>query len=379
MAGPVLIVGAGLFGAVCARELTDAGIRCRVVEKRAHVGGNCHTRPHPDIGCHEHVYGPHVFHTDAPELWRYVQRFGAFNGFVNRPRVRFGDRVFSFPINLLTLHQLFGVSTPAEAEEALRLRRRPGGDESSVEGWCLAHIGEELYETFVLGYTWKQWNRHPRELPADIIRRLPVRLDFDDNYYTDRWQGVPTEGYGRVFERLLEGVAVELETDFLADRGYWMARHPLVIYTGALDAFFDYEFGPLEYRSLRFEPEELPFDDFQGNAVVNYTEREVPWTRIVEHRHFDPKPAGGRTLVTREYPAERAPGCEPCYPVRTPDNLARLGLYRAGEAELEGRVLFGGRLAEYRYHDMDDTIAAALGAVRGLSGTGFRGGKCTRT
>ncbi|MBN2339285.1 MAG: UDP-galactopyranose mutase [Acidobacteria bacterium] len=379
MVGPVLIVGAGLFGAVCARELTDAGIRCRVVERRAHIGGNCHTRPHPGIGCHEHVYGPHVFHTDAPALWRYVNRFGAFNGFVNRPRVRFGDRVFSFPINLLTLHQLFGVSTPAEAEEALRLRRRPGTDESSVEGWCLAHIGEELYETFVLGYTWKQWNRHPRELPSDIIRRLPVRLTFDDNYYTDRFQGVPAEGYGRLFERLLEGVAVELETDFLPDREYWMARHPLVIYTGALDAFFAHECGPLEYRSLRFEREELPVGDFQGNAVVNYTEREVPWTRIVEHKHFGPDRSRPRTLITREFPADRAPGCEPCYPVRTPDNLARLGRYRARGAELEGRVLFGGRLAEYRYYDMDDTVAAALGAVRRLLGPDLGGKACTRT
>jgi UDP-galactopyranose mutase len=366
MIEPVLIVGAGFFGAVCARQLKDAGIRCRLLEKRDHIGGNCYTRNHPDIGCHEHVYGPHIFHTDSPVVWRYITRFAEFNYFVNRPRVRYRDRLYSFPINLLTLHQLFGVCTPAEATAALEQRRKPAADQSSVEGWCLANLGEELYETFICGYTWKQWNRHPGELPSDIIRRVPIRLNFDDNYYVDHYQGIPIEGYTSIFERLLEGIPVDLETDFLQDREQWMAQYPLIIYTGPVDAYFSHEFGPLEYRSLRFEREELPVRDFQGNAIVNYTDRAVPWTRIVEHKHFDMDLTKERTLITKEFPANWEPGLEPYYPVNTPENMERFVRYRERMSEWSGRVVFGGRLAEYRYYDMDDVIEAALRTVQKL-------------
>ena len=364
----VLIVGSGFYGSVCARELTDAGMSCHVIEKRSHIGGNAWTRHSPEANCHEHVYGPHIFHTDSKELWSYVNKYAEFNAFVNRPRVRHGDRLLSFPINLLTLYQLFGVSTPADAAKALAARRVLGQDESNVEGWCLANLGEELYDTFIKGYTQKQWNRDPRELPASIVRRVPVRMTFDDNYYKDRYQGIPVGGYTQIFERLMDGVPQDLGTDFLADRDQWIGSYPLVIYTGPIDAFFDYEFGPLEYRSLRFERELLDVDDHQGCAVVNYTDGGVPYTRVVEHRHFDLTQPTGRTLISREYPANWTPGGEAYYPVNTPDNMVRLEAYKKRARELDGRVIFGGRLAEYRYYDMHQAIAAALTMVGRLLG-----------
>ena len=364
----VLIVGGGFYGAVCARELTDAGLTCHVIEKREHIGGNAWTRYSAEAACHEHVYGPHIFHTNSKNLWQYINRFADFNGFVNRPRVRHGDRLFSFPINLLTLYQLFGVSTPADAVAALASKRLPGQDESNVEGWCLANLGEELYTTFIKGYTQKQWNRDPRDLPAAIIKRVPVRLTFDDNYYRDRYQGIPVGGYTQIFERLLDGIRVDLRTDFLAGRDWWMSHYPLVIYTGPIDAYFDYEFGPLEYRSLRFERELLPVDDYQGCAVVNYTDGNIPYTRIVEHKHFEKPSVTGHTLISREYPANWRPGGEAYYPVNTPENMSRLAAYQQRVKELEGRVLFGGRLAEYRYYDMHQAIAAALQTVGRLLG-----------
>ncbi|MBN2319613.1 MAG: UDP-galactopyranose mutase [Acidobacteria bacterium] len=368
MIGPCLIVGAGFFGAVCARELTDAGIRCRVIEKRDHIGGNCYTRTHEDVGCHEHVYGPHIFHTDSRPVWSYVTRLAEFNSFINRPRVWYRDRLYSFPVNLLTLYQLFGVRTPAEAESVLQQKRQPQADQSNVEGWCLANLGEEIYETFIRGYTWKQWNRPPAELPADIIRRVPVRLTCDDNYYQDKFQGIPIGGYTAIFERLFEGIPVDLQIDFFEDRESWLDRYPLVIYTGPVDAFFDLEFGALEYRSLRFEREFLDVRDFQGNAVVNYTELEVPWTRIVEHKHFNADLSRERTLITKEFPADWAPGLEPYYPVNTDENVERFKKYRRRIQECEGKIVFGGRLAEYRYYDMDEVIEEALGTVKSLLG-----------
>ncbi len=366
MIGPVLIVGSGFFGAVCARELSNAGVRCRVLEKRDHIGGNCFTRSHPDIGCHEHVYGPHIFHTDSPVVWQYVTKYAEFNHFVNRPRVRYRDRIYSFPVNLLTLHQLFGVHTPAEAAAMLTEKRQSIADQNSVEGWCLANLGKELYETFIRGYTWKQWNHDPRELPADIIRRMPIRFTFEDNYYLDRYQGIPIGGYTRIFERLLDGIPIDLETDFLLDRDAWIARYPMVIYTGPIDAFFSLDFGPLEYRSLRFERETIPMRDFQGNAVINFTEREIPWTRIVEHKHFDMDLTRESTLIAREFPEDWGPGLEPYYPVHTAKNIERYARYLGRISELNGRVVFGGRLAEYKYYDMDEVIEAALHTVKRL-------------
>jgi UDP-galactopyranose mutase len=361
-----MIVGSGIFGAVCARELTDAGHTCLVVEKRPHIGGNCYTRAVPDVGCHEHVYGPHIFHTSSRRVWDYVNRFAEFNRFVNRPRVKYRGQVYSFPINLMTLYQVFGVSTPRDAEATLARVREPIANPANLEEWCLSQMGRELYEIFIRGYTQKQWQRDPRDLPASTIGRLPIRATFDDNYYRDRYQGIPVGGYTALFERLLEGVAVETGVDFLADRDRWLRHHDHVVYTGAIDEFFDWQEGALEYRSLRFERELLEQPDFQGNAQINYTDAEVPFTRIVEHKHFDPGQRTPRTLITREFPQEWAQGAVPFYPVRTRPNLDKFDRYRQLVATHALPVTFGGRLAEFRYYDMHMVYAAALTRARHL-------------
>lgn len=355
----ILVVGAGLFGAVCAHELARRGHDVRIIEAREHIGGNCYTRYHPGAACHEHVYGAHIFHTNAPRIWEYVNRFATFNTYVNRVKVRHGEALYSFPINLFTLYQVFGVKTPEEARARLAAEREPIADPANLEEYCVSLVGRRLYELFIEGYTAKQWNLHPRELPADIIKRIPIRLNFDDNYFNDRYQGIPIGGYTAIFEQLLDGIPVELGIDFNADRDYWLARADFVIYTGSLDSFFDYADGPLDYRSLRFARELLDVPDFQGNAVVNYTERAVPFTRIIEHKHFDLATGGDKTLITREYPDDWAPGKIPYYPVHTANTLARFERYRA-RAQSLGNVHFGGRLGEFRYYDMHQVIGAAL-------------------
>lgn len=368
MAGRVLIVGAGLYGAVCARELHDAGYQVLVVERRDAPGGNCATRYIEEADCHEHVHGAHIFHTDSERIWAYVNRFARFNGFVNRVKVRRGDALYSFPINLFTLYQVFGVCTPAEARAAVARERVEIAAPANLEEHCLATVGPTLYRLFIEGYTRKQWQRHPRELPAEIIKRIPVRFDFDDNYFNDRWQGVPIGGYSALFDRLLAGIPVAFGVDFLPDAAHWLSRFDHVVYTGPIDTFFGQAHGALEYRSLRFERELLPVADFQGNAVVNYADADVPFTRIIEHRHFDRSSPGRRagishTLITREYPVPRGAGDEPYYPVATVANQARFERYRALADELAGCVHFGGRLAEYRYYDMHQVIGAALAHV----------------
>jgi UDP-galactopyranose mutase len=356
----ILVVGAGLYGAVCAHELARRGHRVRVLEKRNHIGGNCFTRFSPEAGCHEHVYGAHIFHTNSPRIWEYVNRFAAFNHYVNRVKIRHGEALYSFPINLFTLYQVFGVKTPDEARVRLQVEREDIPEPANLEEYCLSLVGRRIYELFIEGYTAKQWNHHPRELSADIIKRIPIRFSFDDNYFNDRWQGIPIGGYTAIFEKLLEGIPLELGIDFDADRDFWLSRADYVIYTGSLDSFFDYAEGPLEYRSLKFERELVDTPDFQGNAVVNYTERAVPFTRILEHKHFDLATGGEKTLITREYPDDWSPGKIPCYPVHTPETLARLERYRKQARTLDGKVHFGGRLGEFRYYDMHQVIGAAL-------------------
>lgn len=374
----ILIVGAGLYGATCARELHDAGHRVLVVEQRAEPGGNCATRYVPEADCHEHVHGAHIFHTDSERLWAWVNRFARFNGYVHRVKVRHADALYSFPINLFTLHQVFGVTTPAQARDVLARERQPIAAPANLEEHCLATVGPTLYRLFIEGYTRKQWQHHPSELPAEIIKRIPVRLSFDDNYFNDRYQGIPIGGYGALFDRLLAGIPIEFGVDFLRDRDHWLARFDQVIYTGPIDAFFGHCHGALEYRSLRFERELLPLADYQGAAVVNYTDVAVPFTRIIEHRHFD-RPSAARTesathtLITREFPADGGPGREPYYPVGTAANLARYERYRALADELAPQVVFGGRLAEYRYLDMHQVIGAALAQVQRLLARGRHG------
>jgi UDP-galactopyranose mutase len=354
----VLIVGAGFYGATCARVLTDAGIRCLVIERQPYIAGHCRTETVHEVGCFLHACGPHIFHTSNPAVWRFVSEFARFNGFVNRPKVMHKGRLYSFPINLATLHAVFGVTTPNEAAERLAREREPIAEPQNMEEYCLSTIGRTLYELFIEGYTTKQWGIHPRGLPASIAKRIPVRLNCDDRYFTDQWQGIPAGGYTALIGRMLAGVPLQCRIDFLADRDHWLRGYDRIIYTGAIDEFLGYEFGALEYRSLRFESEILDTADYQGNAVVNYTDAAVPFTRIVEHKHFE-EAGGDKTIITREYPAAWKPGDEPFYPVNTADNQARLALYKERAAELP-RVVFGGRLGEYRYLDMHQVIAAAL-------------------
>lgn len=373
MPNRILIVGAGLYGATCARELHDAGCSVHVVEQRDAPGGNCATRHVPEADCHEHLHGAHIFHTDSERIWAWVNRFARFNDYVHRVKVCHGQRLYSFPINLFTLNQVFGVTTPAQAQEVLAHERLPIARPANLEEQALASVGPTLYELFIEGYTRKQWRRDPRELPADILKRIPVRLDLDDRYFADRHQGIPVGGYSALFDRLLAGIRVDFGVDFLRDREHWLARHDHVIFTGPIDAFFGQCHGPLEYRSLRFERELLPVADFQGAAVVNHTDAAVPWTRIIEHRHFE-RPGGahrlsaGHTLVTREFPQDGGPGREPYYPVATPANLERLARYQALAQAHFPHVHFGGRLGSYRYLDMHQVIGAALAHVQRVLG-----------
>lgn len=353
-----LIVGAGLFGATFAQQAREAGRRVLVIDKRSVVGGNCRTEKVEGIDVHLH--GPHIFHTRSERVWSYVNRFTAFNHFVNRPKVCYRGRLFSFPINLFTLYQLWGTSTPAEAEARLQRERVPCENPRNLEDWILSQVGREIYETFIRGYTTKQWSMDPRELPSSIIRRLPIRLTFDDNYFTDPYQGIPVDGYSALIERLLDGVEVRTGVDYLADRGELDRLASRIVYTGRIDELFECRFGELPYRTLSFQHDVYEQSDHQGNAIINYTEPEVPYTRRVEHKHFALMGETERTVVTTETPAEWKPGATPYYPINTSENDRRYKQYR--ELVDVNRYLVGGRLGEYRYYDMDQTIASALAA-----------------
>lgn len=354
-----LIVGAGLFGSVFAREMTDVGRRCLVIEKRAHIGGNCYTETRKKINVHK--YGPHIFHTDDETVWKYVNRFARFNHFINTPKVRYRDRIFSFPINLMTLHQLWGVKTPDEARAKLDSVRVPIASPQNMEEWCLANLGEEIYRIFIKGYTKKQWQKDPKKLPIAYIQRLPLRMVFDENYYRHRFQGIPSGGYTPIFEKLLEGIECMLKTDFLKGSSSLAGKAEKIVYTGRIDEYFDFKHGELEYRALRFDEEEHS-GDYQGNAVMNYVEENVPFTRIVEHKHFEFKDCP-HTIITKEYPVRWQREETPCYPVHTVENIEKYWRYEK-EAERTKGVIFGGRLAHYQYHDMDQTVAQALKTVK---------------
>ena len=356
-----LIVGSGLFGSVFAHEATRRGKRCLVVERRAATGGNIHCETIEDVVVHR--YGAHIFHTSDREVWDYVNALVEFNRFTNSPVANFHGEIYNMPFNMNTFNKLWGVATPAEARAVIdRQRAEITGEPKNLEEQAIRLVGRDVYEKLIKGYTEKQWGRDCTELPAFIIRRLPVRFIYDNNYFNDPYQGIPVGGYNPLIDRLLEGVEVRCNTDFLADREALTALADKVVYTGMLDAFFDYELGRLEYRSLRFEDEILDEENHQGVAVVNYTDRETPYTRVIEHKHFDfgtqPK-----TVITREYPAAYTEGSEPYYTVNDERNNALAEAYRA-RAAAEPNVLFGGRLAEYKYYDMDKVIASALALVR---------------
>jgi UDP-galactopyranose mutase len=356
----ILIVGAGLFGSICAHELNKAGHTCHVIEKRDHIGGNIYTRYSSEAACHEHVYGAHIFHTNSQKIWEYICRFASFNHYVNRVKAIAGTSLYSFPINLFTIYQISGAKTPSDARRWLEAERQAIASPTNMEEYCLSVIGPTLYRLFIEGYTTKQWGRHPRHLPADIVKRLPVRLTYDDNYFTSRYQGIPIGGYTAIIEEMLSSSTVELGGDFLADRGRLENKFDFCIYTGPIDAYFGYKRGILEYRSLRFEQELVRVIDYQGNAVINYTDADVPWTRIVEHKHFDMNLTANSSLITYEYPAEWQPGGDEFYPINDTKNAELHRLYAADALKLSRHIHFGGRLAEYRYYDMHQVVGAAL-------------------
>lgn len=358
-----LIVGSGLFGAVFARQATDAGKKVLVIDKRPNIAGNVYTEKVEGINFHK--YGAHIFHTNNMEVWNYVNRFATFNRFTNSPVANYKGELYSMPFNMYTFNKMWGVVTPEEAAAKIEEQKKEiTGEPRNLEEQAISLVGRDIYEKLVKGYTEKQWGRDCKELPAFIIKRLPVRLTFDNNYFNALYQGIPIGGYTKLVENLLDGIEVQLNVDYLVDRAKWDAIAEKVVYTGAIDAFFNYSLGNLEYRSVRFENEVLDIPNFQGNAAVNYTDRETPWTRIIEHKWFEfGKDENGndlpKTIISREYSSEWKPGDEPYYPVNDEKNGALYKEYRA-LADQEGKVIFGGRLGEYKYYDMDAVIASAL-------------------
>lgn len=358
-----LIVGAGLFGSVFAREAMKAGRRCLVIDRRNNTGGNI--RCENIDGINVHRYGAHIFHTSDREVWRYVNSFVEFNRFINSPLACYRGRLYNLPFNMNTFYRLWGVRTPAEAAAKLDEQRAPYAGTAApanFEEQALRLCGRDIYETLIKGYTEKQWGRPARMLPAGIIKRVPLRLTFDNNYFNDLYQGIPAGGYNRLTDALLDGVEVRLGTDYFDHRAELDALARTVVFTGMIDKYFDYRCGRLEYRSLRFETKRLDIPDFQGNAVVNYTSADVPYTRIIEHKHFEygTQPA---TVVTYEYPEAWDDSREPYYPVNDRRNEAIAAEYKRMAREQAG-VVFGGRLGQYAYFDMDDTVAEALRLFR---------------
>lgn len=365
-----LIVGAGLFGAVCARELADAGKRCLVIDKRSHIAGNVYTEQIEGIQVHK--YGAHIFHTNNREIWDYVQQFAVFNRYTNAPVANYNGEVYSLPFNMYTFNRMWGVVSPAEAAAKIEEQRKAAGitEPRNLEEQAISLVGSDIYEKLIKGYTQKQWGRPCAELPAFIIRRLPVRLTYDNNYFNALFQGIPVGGYTKMVENILEGTEVRLGADYLTDKKKWDSAANRVIYTGPIDAYFNYCLGSLEYRTVWFETEILDIPNYQGNAVVNYTDAKTPWTRIIEHKWFEfGKDESGeelpKTVISREYSSEWRQGDEPYYPVNDEKNVKLYEAYRK-LADMEHKTVFGGRLGEYRYYDMDQVIGNARITAAGL-------------
>lgn len=352
----ILIVGSGLFGSIVAHEATRRGKSVLVLEKRDHIGGNCYTEEIDGINVHR--YGAHIFRTSDKTVWDYMQQFCIFNHFVNSPIANFKGELYNMPFNMNTFHALWGVITPDEARAAIDAQRVPCESPTNLEEHILSLAGSDIYEKLVKGYTEKQWGKPCTELPPSIMRRIPMRFIYDNNYFVDPYQGIPKGGYTRIIEKLLEGAEVSTNADYLEGKDAFDAMTDMVVYTGTIDSYFDYGFGELEYRSLRFEHERLDCANYQGVAVVNFTDRETPYTRIIEHKHFEfgQQPT---TVISREYPQSWHQGIEPYYPMEDEGNRARYERYRE-LAEREEKVRFGGRLGEYRYYDMQDTVKSAL-------------------
>ncbi len=360
-----LIVGAGLTGAVFARQLTDAGKHCLVIEKRDHIGGNIYTEMMDGINVHR--YGAHIFHTNNDQAWAYVNRFTKMNGYINCPIANYQGEIYNLPFNMNTFNRMWGVVTPKQALEKIEKQRRNAGitDPRNLEEQAISLVGVDIYEKLIKHYTKKQWGRNCTELPASIIKRLPVRFTYDNNYFNAKYQGIPTDGYTAMIENMLEGIEVRLNTDFLLDKETYESMASTVIYSGCIDAYFGYQEGALEYRSVRFDTQRLPENNHQGNAVVNYTDDDTPYTRIIEHKHFTFGDNLPHTVISKEYSAEWTVGQEPYYPVNDEKN-ARLYQRYLALARNHPNIVFTGRLGCYQYWDMDQCIAKALDTAKEL-------------
>ena len=353
-----LVVGAGLYGAVFAYEAKKKGKTCLVIDKRDHIAGNIYCENVSGINVHK--YGAHIFHTSDKKIWEYVNQFAEFNNYINSPVARYKNELYNLPFNMNTFSKMWNIATPQEAKDiiASQIADLNITEPKNLEEQALSLVGKDVYEKLIKGYTEKQWGRDCKDLPSFIIKRLPLRFIYDNNYFNDRYQGIPIGGYTKIVEKMLDGIEVRLNTNYLDNREEFDAMADKIVYTGMIDQFYDYKLGVLEYRSVRFETEELPMENYQGNAVVNYTEREVPYTRIIEHKHFEfgEQPT---TIISREYSSEWKKGDEPYYPVNNDKNNALYQQYKE-LADKEHKVIFGGRLGGYKYYDMDKVIAAAL-------------------
>ena len=353
-----ILVGAGLYSAVIAWHAKQAGKSCLVLERRSHIGGNIYCEEIEGINVHK--YGAHIFHTSDRKVWEFVNSFVEFNRYTNSPVANYKGEIYNMPFNMNTFSRMWGISTPQEAKAIIdKQKSEIMGEPKNLEEQAIALVGRDIYEKLVKGYTEKQWGRDATQLPAFIIKRLPVRFTFDNNYFNDRWQGIPIGGYNKLVDGLLAGVEVRCDTDFFADRTHWESLCDRIVFTGRIDEYYDFRLGELEYRSLRFEHETLDTPNYQGVAVMNFTEREIPYTRIIEHKHFEPGGDQPRTIITREYPAPYEHGAEPYYPVNDQRNTKLYESYKA-LADRDRKVIFGGRLGEYRYYDMDKVIESAL-------------------
>lgn len=362
-----VIIGAGLYGSVFAHEMTKHGRKCLVLDKREHLGGNVYCENLEGINVHK--YGAHIFHTNDKKIWDYVNSFVEFNRYTNSPIANYQGKLYNLPFNMNTFYQLWGVVTPDQARqrineqvEALNIK-----NPSNLEEQAISLVGVDIYEKLIKGYTEKQWGRKATDLPSFIIKRLPVRFTFDNNYFNDRYQGIPIGGYNKLIDGLLKGIETRTGIDFFANKTYWESIADKVVFTGKIDEYFEYKHGNLEYRSLRFESETLDIENYQGNAVVNYTDANIPFTRILEHKHFE-FGTQRKTVITREYSQEWRPGIEPYYPINNETNNSRYLKYK-GLADKCNRIVFGGRLAEYKYYDMHQVIASSLSKVKKVLGS----------
>lgn len=357
-----LIVGAGLFGSVFAHEAKKKGKKVLVIDKRSHIGGNIYTENINGIQVHK--YGAHIFHTSSKEIWDYIQQFAEFNRYTNAPVAKYKNELYNLPFNMNTFSKMWGITTPAEAQKIIDEQRAEIKDEpKNLEEQAISLVGRDIYEKLIKGYTEKQWGRKATELPSFIIKRLPVRMVYDNNYFNNKYQGIPIGGYTKLIEKMLDGIDVQLNTDFFENRDELTQKADKILFTGMIDEYYNYCYGKLEYRSLYFETEDLPISNYQGNAVVNYTEYEIPYTRIIEHKHFEYGCQGGcetdHTVITKEFPANWEDGNEPYYPMNDNKNNELYSKYKA-LADNEKNVIFGGRLGMYKYYDMHNIIAEAL-------------------